>query len=81
VSVTDFPIIILTKQWSALKVALEKLGYNVYHMSECVTRWDENHLQLWNEALQAKLHGKGKPWTGDEIDKVLQNYNVRNPTR
>ncbi|KAF1973802.1 hypothetical protein BU23DRAFT_124419 [Bimuria novae-zelandiae CBS 107.79] len=23
---------------SALKIALEKLGYNVYHMSKCVTR-------------------------------------------
>lgn len=62
---------------SALKIALEKLGYSVYHMSECVTRWQEKHLQLWDEAIQAKLLGNGKPWTGDDIDKVLQNYNAR----
>ncbi|KAF2002443.1 hypothetical protein P154DRAFT_594145 [Amniculicola lignicola CBS 123094] len=61
---------------SALKIALEKLGYNVYHMSECVTRWQEKHLQLWDEALQAKLLRKGKPWTGEDIDKILQNYNA-----
>jgi hypothetical protein len=61
----------------ALKVALEKLGYSVYHMSECVTRWEDKHLLLWEEALQAKFLGQGTPWTGDDIDKVLQNYNVR----
>ncbi|KAF2177890.1 hypothetical protein K469DRAFT_601641 [Zopfia rhizophila CBS 207.26] len=57
-------------------LALEKLGYSVYHMSECVTRWQEQHLQLWEEALTAKLKGQGKPWTGDDIDKVLRNYNA-----
>jgi hypothetical protein len=60
----------------ALKVALEKLDYSVYHMSECVTRWEDKHLLLWQEALQAKFLGQGTSWTGDDIDKVPQNYNV-----
>jgi hypothetical protein len=60
----------------ALKVALEKLGYKVYHCSECVMRWRENHILLFKDAMEAKLHGKGKSWTGAELDKVLQNYTV-----
>lgn len=60
----------------ALKRALEKLGYNVYHMEECVTRWQEKHLHLFEEATKAKLLGEGKPWTGAELDKILQNYTV-----
>ncbi|KAF2446032.1 hypothetical protein P171DRAFT_431398 [Karstenula rhodostoma CBS 690.94] len=58
----------------SLKVALEKLGYDVYHCSECVMRWRENHIHLFKEAMEAKLHGKGQLWTGAELDKVLQNY-------
>lgn len=58
----------------SLKRALEKLGYNVYHMEECVTRWQEKHLHLFEEATRAKLLGEGKLWTGAELDKVLQNY-------
>jgi hypothetical protein len=60
----------------ALKVALEKLGYNVYHCSECAMRWKDNHIVLFKEAMEAKLYGKGKLWTGAELDKVLQNYTV-----
>jgi hypothetical protein len=60
----------------AMKAALEKLGYKVYHMAECVTRWQEKHLHLFEEATRAKLLGQGKLWTGAELDKVLQNYTV-----
>lgn len=60
----------------ALKAALEKLGYNVYHMAECVTRWQEKHIHLFEEATRAKLLGQGKLWTGADLDKVLQNYTV-----
>jgi hypothetical protein len=60
----------------ALKRALEKLGYSVYHMEECVTRWKEKHIHLFEEATRAKLLGQGKLWTGAELDKVLQNYTV-----
>lgn len=65
-----------TNRISALKVALEKLGYTVYHMSECVTKFKDQHMLLWEEALRAKLLGEGKPWTGDDIDKMLRNYDV-----
>jgi hypothetical protein len=60
----------------ALKVALEKLGYRVYHGSVAVRRWDKKHLDLWEEALKAKFLGQGKRWDGDDIDKLLQNYTV-----
>ena len=60
----------------ALKAALEKLGYKVYHMEECVRRHKEQHLLLFEEAVRAKLDGDGKLWTGAELDKVLQNYTV-----
>ncbi|KAF2679569.1 hypothetical protein K458DRAFT_422130 [Lentithecium fluviatile CBS 122367] len=58
----------------SLKVALDKLGYKIYHCSECATRWKEDHVVLFKEAMEAKLHRKGKLWTGAELDKVLQNY-------
>ena len=48
-------------------------------MSEACMRWEDRHLQLWQEALDAKFKGKGKRWTGDELDKILWNYDVRVP--
>jgi hypothetical protein len=45
-------------------------------MEECVTRWQEKHLHLFEEATKAKLLGEGKTWTGAELDKILQNYTV-----
>ncbi|KAF2464562.1 uncharacterized protein BDR25DRAFT_380789 [Lindgomyces ingoldianus] len=58
----------------SLFLPLEKLGYSVYHMEECVTRWQEKHIHLFEEATRAKLLGQGELWTGAELDKVLQNY-------
>ncbi|KAF2120106.1 P-loop containing nucleoside triphosphate hydrolase protein [Lophiotrema nucula] len=58
----------------SLKRALEQLGYSVYHMEECATRWQEKHVSLFEEATKAKLLGQGKLWTGEELDRVLQNY-------
>jgi hypothetical protein len=52
-------------------VALEKLGYKVYHCSECATRWKDDHVVLFKEAMEAKLYGKGTMWTGADLDKVL----------
>ena len=66
---------------AALKSALEKLGHNVYHMVECVTGWQENHIHLFKEATRANLLGEGKLCTRAEPDKVLQNYTVRIDTR
>jgi hypothetical protein len=60
----------------ALKTALEKLGYSVYQMSEACMKWREKHLQLWEEALRAKFLDEGKPWTGEDFEKILQDYTV-----
>ena len=38
---------------------------------------DKVHLQCWNEALQAKFQGKGKPYGKEEFDKLMGKYNVR----
>ena len=40
-------------------------------------RWEDGHVDLFKEAMEAKLHGKGKKWTGAELDKILQSYTVR----
>ena len=45
-------------------------------MSEACMKWQEKHLQLWEEALKAKFLGEGKPWTGEDLEKILQNYTV-----
>jgi hypothetical protein len=45
-------------------------------MAECVTRWKDKHLHLFEEATRAKLLGQGKLWTGAELDKILQEYTV-----
>ena len=61
----------------ALKAALQKLGYSVYHMSEACMRWEDKHLQLWREALDAKYNSSGlKPYSGANLEKILQNYTV-----
>ena len=60
----------------ALKRALERLGHRVYHMEECVTRWQEKHIHLFEEAMKAKLLGQGKLGTGEDLEKVLQAYTV-----
>lgn len=60
----------------ALKKALETLGYSVYHMSEALKNTPKKHLVFWEEALQAKLEGKGTPFGKAEFDKFLGDYNV-----
>lgn len=46
-------------------------------MSEALKNTRKGHLTFWNEALEAKLEGKGKPFGKDEFDKFLGDYNVR----
>jgi hypothetical protein len=57
-------------------VALEKLNYTPYHMSEALKNTKNGHLTFWKEALAAKYEGKGKPFGRKEFDKVLGNYDV-----
>ena len=57
----------------ALKVALEKLGYNPYHMSVAIR---SRHLRYWEEALRAKYLGERQPFSKSDFDKFLANYDV-----
>ncbi|ORY19024.1 NAD dependent epimerase/dehydratase [Clohesyomyces aquaticus] len=62
----------------SLKHALTQLGYRPYHMSEALIalRRGERHLELWNEAFKAKFEGQGKPFTREEFDKFLGDFDV-----
>lgn len=61
----------------AMKKALDKLGYNPYHLVECIKKSHEHHLVYWHQALEAKYLDKGKPYGRTEFDKFLGNYDVR----
>ncbi|EHK96657.1 hypothetical protein M7I_7637 [Glarea lozoyensis 74030] len=59
--------------------ALNKLGYKSYHMLAAVTEprsVQDRHLVCWREALNYKVHGVGQPYTGADIDKILQYHSV-----
>jgi hypothetical protein len=45
-------------------------------MSVAARNVKKGDLTFWNEALQAKLHGQGKPFGREEFDKFLGDYNV-----
>lgn len=59
----------------AIFTALKQLGYTPYHMSVAVSS-PKTSLGLWCEALNAKYHGKGKPWGREEFDKILGDYDA-----
>lgn len=59
-----------------MKSALDHLGYNTYHMSECIKHWQDRHLHYWDEALKAKYTAPGKPYQVKEFNKIFQGYNV-----
>lgn len=60
---------------AAIKAALVELGYDgVYHMSSI---WrDRDHANLWIEALEIKYEGKAEPWTKENWDHLLGDYQV-----
>ncbi|KAH8647949.1 hypothetical protein BX600DRAFT_443284 [Xylariales sp. PMI_506] len=53
--------------------ALKMLGYRPYHMYEVVIN-GVTHMNVLNEALQAKYMGVGKPYGKPEFDKWFANY-------
>ena len=56
----------------SMKTALDQLGYKTLHASnvhETPGGW-----MYWNEAIDAKFYGKGKPYAKPEFDKLLKNY-------
>jgi hypothetical protein len=36
-------------------------------------------VEMWIEAIEAKFHGKGKPYGREEWDQLLGRYQVRAP--
>ena len=68
---------LLSRPCAALWIALRKLGYSTYHMAECNLDSVNDSLVNWDAAIQAKMYGCGKPWAGEDFDKMLWNYDVR----
>lgn len=55
----------------SIKEALQFLGINpVYHGYQAVFD-NPRDCEMWNEALDAKFNGKGKPYGREEFDKLL----------
>lgn len=64
---------------TALCAALKILGISSYHFSEISRNKNNKHFELWLEAVQAKYDGIGKPWKGEDFDRILWNYDVSIP--
>ena len=56
---------------------MRKLGFNPYHMMEATRNVENDHLALWQEAMNAKFKGQGRPYAGKDFDRMLWNYDVR----
>lgn len=54
--------------------ALQMLGYKPYHMYEVVQ--STAHMGIFEEALNAKYFGVGKPYGKAEFDKWFAEYDV-----
>ncbi|QPC71431.1 hypothetical protein HYE68_002183 [Fusarium pseudograminearum] len=60
---------------ATLFTALKQLNYTPYHISIAMGSPKTNY-RLWREALDAKFHGRGKPWGREEFDKIFGSYDV-----
>ncbi|PYI07077.1 NAD dependent epimerase/dehydratase [Aspergillus sclerotiicarbonarius CBS 121057] len=61
----------------SLYTALKELGYTCYHMAECSLDNSNNSLANWNQAIEAKFHGKGRVYKGStDFDKMLWRYDA-----
>lgn len=59
--------------------ALDILGFRSYHWNEVLSNKNNGHLQLWLQAVQAKYDGIGKPFEGEDFDRMLWDYDVPSP--
>ncbi|KAL0944875.1 uncharacterized protein CTRU02_202762 [Colletotrichum truncatum] len=59
----------------SLNAALEQLGFNVFSFQAMWSNWQET-IPLWTEAIEAKYHGRCKPYGRAEFDKLLGDYDV-----
>lgn len=46
-------------------------------MAEVPKNKGKKHFWYWYEAMVIKYYGKGKPYGPAELDKVLEDYSVR----
>lgn len=60
----------------ALYTALNELGYNCYHMTECCLDFRNDSLQHWNRAIDVKRRGYGKELKRRHFDLMLWRYDV-----
>ena len=58
---------------SSLCQGLAKLGYKTFHMDANLAH-PRRFFPLWEEAIDAKFFGKGKPFGKEEFDKILADY-------
>ncbi|KAJ0295817.1 hypothetical protein COL5a_009108 [Colletotrichum fioriniae] len=59
----------------SLNSALEQLGFRVFSFQAMWPTWQES-IPLWTEAIEAKYHGRCKPYGRAEFDKLLGDYDV-----
>jgi hypothetical protein len=45
-------------------------------MSECALHTANDSMILWHRAVDAKFHGKGSKFTGEDFDEMLWRYDV-----
>lgn len=65
-------------RFKALAEALMQLGIsNVYHMREV---GKNKHQDLWIQALEDNLEGKGHAWGREDFENILAGFEVRVPT-
>ncbi|KAK7002189.1 P-loop containing nucleoside triphosphate hydrolase protein [Favolaschia claudopus] len=55
---------------ASMRVALETLGYRETHHMQTVLA-NPLEVDMWREAIDAKFHGKGKPYGREEWDQLL----------
>ena len=53
------------------------MGFTPY---DYLDRFLETHLGLWDEAIEAKFHGKGNKWNRKDFDRVTKDYDARYPS-
>lgn len=58
--------------------AMGILGYNTYHMYECITA-DGIHMEVFREAITAQYNGLSgiKKYTRPDFERWLGDYDVR----
>lgn len=58
-----------------LFLALQMLGYKPYHMA-AVMKNPKTIMPCWNDAMEAKYEGKGRPYGREEFDKLLGRHDA-----